>query len=61
MLSRKEEVNIILGDGVEGTVSVNLFEVSLDQAIRSIADAAGYLAERRLKSMPNKISIKTIS
>ncbi|MDH3284774.1 MAG: hypothetical protein OEQ13_08530 [Acidobacteriota bacterium] len=47
MLSRKEQVNILLGKGVEGSVSVNLFEVSLDEAIRSIADAAGYVAEKR--------------
>jgi len=47
MLSRKEQVNVLLGKGVEGSVSVNLFEVSLDDAIRSIADAAGYVAERR--------------
>lgn len=47
MLSRKEEVNVILGKNVKGSVSVNLFEVTLDQAIRSIADAAGYVAERR--------------
>jgi type II secretory pathway component GspD/PulD (secretin) len=47
MLSRKQRVNILIGKGVEGSVSVNLFEVSVDEAIRSIADAAGYVAERR--------------
>jgi len=47
MLSRKERVNVLIGRGVEGAVSVNLFEVTVDEAIRSIADAAGYVAERR--------------
>jgi type II secretory pathway component GspD/PulD (secretin) len=47
MLSRKERVNVLIGRGVEGAVSVNLFDVTVDEAIRSIADAAGYVAERR--------------
>ncbi len=47
MLSRTEHVNVVLGPGVSGSVSVNLYEVSLDQAIRSIAEAAGFVAERR--------------
>ena len=47
MLSRKERVNILLGKEVEGSISVNLYEVSVDDAIRAIADAAGYIAERR--------------
>ena len=47
MLSRRERVNILVADGVEGSVSANLFDVSLDQAIRAIADSAGYVAERR--------------
>ena len=44
MLSRKEEVNILLGKDVEGEVSVNLYDVSLDYAIRAISDAAGFVA-----------------
>jgi type II secretory pathway component GspD/PulD (secretin) len=47
MISRSEGVNILLGRGVTGSVSVNLFEVSLDRAIRSIAESAGYVAEHR--------------
>ncbi len=47
MLSRSEHVNILLGAGVTGSVSVNLYEVSLDHAIRSVAEAAGFVAERR--------------
>ena len=47
MLSRAGKVSILLSDGVEARVSVNLFDVSLDQAIRSIATSAGYAVERR--------------
>lgn len=47
MLARKAQVNVLLGSSVEGNVSVNLFDVHVDQAIRAIADAAGYVAERR--------------
>ncbi|MGD2074256.1 MAG: hypothetical protein PVI91_07370 [Gammaproteobacteria bacterium] len=45
MLSRKQRVNILLSDGVEGTVSLNLYEVEVNQAIKSIAAAAGYAVE----------------
>ncbi|MEE9279943.1 MAG: secretin N-terminal domain-containing protein [Myxococcota bacterium] len=47
MLSRKEQISVLIGKGVSGTVSVTLFNVTLDQAVRSIAEAAGYVAERR--------------
>jgi len=47
MLSRKQRVNILLADGVEGTVSLNLYDVELSEAINSIASAAGYAVERR--------------
>ncbi len=47
MLSRKENVGIALGDDIEGKVSISLFDVGLDEAIRSIAQAAGYGVERR--------------
>lgn len=47
MLSRNEKVNILLTKGVSGSVSVNLFNVSLDDAIHSIASAAGFGVERR--------------
>ncbi len=47
MLAREQFVNILLAKGIEGEVSVNLFEVSLDRAVRSIAEAAGFVAERR--------------
>ncbi|MEM7411285.1 MAG: hypothetical protein AAF430_13695 [Myxococcota bacterium] len=47
MLARTERVNVLLHEDVEATVSVNLFDVSVDRAIRAIADAAGQVAERR--------------
>jgi type II secretory pathway component GspD/PulD (secretin) len=47
MLSRRERVNIVLGKGVSSRVSVALYDVNVDQAIRSIAEAGGYVAERR--------------
>lgn len=46
MLSREWKVNILLGDGVEGDVSVNLYDVSLRKAIQAIAVASGYAVER---------------
>jgi type II secretory pathway component GspD/PulD (secretin) len=47
MLSRKDRVNIILSKGVTGTVSVNLYNVTVKEAIFSIARAAGYWVEVR--------------
>lgn len=42
LLSRKERTNILLSSDVTGKVSINLFDMSLDQAIRAIATAGGY-------------------
>lgn len=47
MLSRKERVNIMLTPGVTGKVTVNLYDISLRQAIYAIAEAAGYSVEER--------------
>ncbi len=47
MLSRSENVSIALGDEISGRVSVSLFDVPVDEAIRSVAQAAGYAVERR--------------
>ena len=47
MLSRAERVNILLSEGVGGELSFSLYDVPLSEAIRSIANAAGYAAERR--------------
>lgn len=45
MLSQKERLNILLATGVEGNVSLNLYDVELDEAIRSVARAGGYAVE----------------
>jgi len=47
MLSRRERVNILLAEEVEGTVSFSLYDVKLEEAIRAIANAAGYAVEVR--------------
>ncbi len=47
MLSRAERVNILLSDDVSAEVSFSLYDVPLSEAIRSIANAAGYAVERR--------------
>ena len=41
MISRKERVNIVLGHGVNGNVSVNLYDMTVRQAIYAIAEAGG--------------------
>ncbi|MCR9277773.1 MAG: SPOR domain-containing protein [Pseudomonadaceae bacterium] len=50
MLARKYRINILLGDDVEGDVSLNLFDVTHDAAITAIAEAAGYAVEKRRDS-----------
>jgi len=47
MLARKHRVNILLGDEVSGQVSLNLFDVTYDEAISAISEAAGFAVERR--------------
>lgn len=47
MLSRAERVNILLSEDVDADVSFSLYDVPLSEAIRSIANAAGYAVERR--------------
>lgn len=47
MLSEKGRVNIILTKGVTGTVSLNLYNATVKEAIYSIAQAAGYWVEVR--------------
>lgn len=47
LLSRKDKVNIIVSKGVSGPVSVNLYRVTLKEAIQSVASAAGYWVEMR--------------
>lgn len=47
MLSRSERTNILLSPEVVGEVSFSLYEVELSEAIRYIANAAGYAVEMR--------------
>ena len=47
MLSRAERINILLAGDVAGEVSFSLYDVPLSEAIRSIANAAGFAVERR--------------
>jgi len=47
MLSQQQRINILMAEGITGTVSINLYDVSIDQAIRSIVDAAGFAVEYR--------------
>ena len=47
MLAKKERVNILLAKAVVGTINVNLYDVTIDEAIHSIASAAGFAVERR--------------
>ncbi len=47
MLSRTSRKNILLSEGVTGTVSVNLYNVDANEAIHSIARAAGFEVEKR--------------
>lgn len=47
VLSRKDRLNIVLGRGVTGNVSVNLYDVTVHDAIHRIAQAGGYAVEYR--------------
>jgi type II secretory pathway component GspD/PulD (secretin) len=47
LLSRHEKINIIVSKGVTGTVSVNLYKVTLKEAIQIVASAGGYWVEVR--------------
>lgn len=45
MLSKESKVNILLAKGVEGTISVNLYDLTVEEAIYAIAEAGGYVVE----------------
>lgn len=47
MLSLKSHTNIFVGKGVNGDVSIDIYNMSVDRAIRSIAKSAGYAVEYR--------------
>jgi type II secretory pathway component GspD/PulD (secretin) len=46
MLAKENNINILLAKGVEGFISLNLYDVTVNEAIYSIAEAAGYAVER---------------
>lgn len=50
MLSKQQRINVLLGPGVDGEVSLNLYDTPVDQAIRAIASAGGFVVERRQRS-----------
>ena len=45
MLAAKEQVNILVNNGVEGEISLNLYDVKVKDVIRAAARAGGYAAE----------------
>lgn len=47
MLSRQTRTNIMLSRGVSGNVTVNLYDMTVPQAIQAIAEARGYFVQRR--------------
>lgn len=47
MLSQQERVNILMSEEIDVNVSFNVFDVTVDEAIEAVANAAGYAVERR--------------
>jgi type II secretory pathway component GspD/PulD (secretin) len=47
MISRTARINIVLGKGVAGNVSINLYDMTVRQAIEAIAEAGGYMVTER--------------
>jgi type II secretory pathway component GspD/PulD (secretin) len=47
MLAKQRRLNILLSDDVEGSLSLNLYDVPVANAVQAIANAAGYAVERR--------------
>ena len=45
MLSAKEQVNILVNNGVEGKISLNLYDFTVKDIIKAAARAGGYAAE----------------
>jgi len=45
MLAAKEQVNILVNNGVEGKISLNLYDVKVKDIIKAAARAGGYAAE----------------
>ncbi len=47
VLSKKDRVNIVLGKAINGNISLNLYDISVHDAIYRVAEAAGYVVEYR--------------
>jgi type II secretory pathway component GspD/PulD (secretin) len=47
MLSKQQRINIFVADGIEGKISINLYDMEVINALKSIAEAAGYAVEYR--------------
>jgi len=50
MLSREQRMNIFVADGVSGDVSVNLYDMDTAEAVKLIAESAGFVVEQRNNS-----------
>jgi len=50
MLSREQRMNIFVADGVSGKVSVNLYDMETAEAVKLIAESAGFVVEQRNNS-----------
>ena len=46
MMSKHGRVNILLANGVQGEVSINLYEIDLHEAIKAVAIASGFAVEK---------------
>lgn len=47
MLSKQQRLNIFVADGVDGKISMDLYDMEVEDAIKSISDAAGFAVEER--------------
>ncbi|QBE65453.1 type II secretion system protein GspD [Pseudoduganella lutea] len=47
MISRTARINIVLGRGVGGNVSINLYDLTVREAVHAIAEAGGYTVSER--------------
>lgn len=51
MLSKQERLNIFVAEGVDGNVSVNIYNMETLEAIYAIAESAGFAVEQRDNSI----------
>ncbi len=51
MLSKQQRLNIFVADGVSGKITMNIYDMDSLDAIRSIAEAAGFTMEQRGQSI----------